>query len=285
MLAAQINIGLRSIDEGREELNLQPWGLPETSEPIMVTPTGPVPLAQAVQQAAASASASVAGSNQAEQAFRSGAASPSQVVPSQQQQAQAQQAQAAHQISQQNVQMRQESHDVNMQSQGPPQPGQQPPGPPGQQQAGQKPVPGNAQIQASPSTASAQAGNQAQSAKPGGGTPSGNAAAKQPAQNKAVVNELQALARHLNKGRPIKTWVPVHIPGHVLSGIEEDLGKGITPAEAITTLLLTADTEKLTQPPVPVPVPERGGTVDRSPVPDGWPSWLAFLEPRAESRS
>jgi 8-oxo-dGTP pyrophosphatase MutT (NUDIX family) len=47
-LVAQISAGLRSIDEGREELNLQPWGLPETSDPGWATPTGGfVPLPEA----------------------------------------------------------------------------------------------------------------------------------------------------------------------------------------------------------------------------------------------
>lgn len=49
-LVAQVGGALRSIDEAREELNLQPWGLPETSDPGWATPTGGwVPLAQAVQ--------------------------------------------------------------------------------------------------------------------------------------------------------------------------------------------------------------------------------------------
>jgi 2'-5' RNA ligase len=46
LLSAQINVGLRSIDEGREALGLQPWGLPETSDPGWGTPTGFVPLGQ-----------------------------------------------------------------------------------------------------------------------------------------------------------------------------------------------------------------------------------------------
>jgi 8-oxo-dGTP pyrophosphatase MutT (NUDIX family) len=39
MLARQVSTGLRSIDEAREELNLQPWGLPETSDPGWSTTT------------------------------------------------------------------------------------------------------------------------------------------------------------------------------------------------------------------------------------------------------
>ena len=39
-----IGSGLESIDEGRTELGHTPWGLPETSVPLILTPTGPVPL-------------------------------------------------------------------------------------------------------------------------------------------------------------------------------------------------------------------------------------------------
>lgn len=46
MLIQQIGAGLRSIDEGREELGLQPWGLPETQDPGWATGTGFVPLGQ-----------------------------------------------------------------------------------------------------------------------------------------------------------------------------------------------------------------------------------------------
>lgn len=48
-LVMQIGAGLRSIDEGREELNLQPWGLPETSDPGWATPNGWVPLVEATE--------------------------------------------------------------------------------------------------------------------------------------------------------------------------------------------------------------------------------------------
>jgi 8-oxo-dGTP pyrophosphatase MutT (NUDIX family) len=49
LLVQQIGAGLRSIDEGREELNLQPWGLPETSDPGWATPNGWVPLVEATE--------------------------------------------------------------------------------------------------------------------------------------------------------------------------------------------------------------------------------------------
>lgn len=39
MLAKQVSTGMRSIDEAREELNLQPWGMPQTSDPGWSTTT------------------------------------------------------------------------------------------------------------------------------------------------------------------------------------------------------------------------------------------------------
>lgn len=46
LLISQIGAGLRSIDEGREVIGLQPWGLPETSDPGWATVGGFVPLGQ-----------------------------------------------------------------------------------------------------------------------------------------------------------------------------------------------------------------------------------------------
>jgi hypothetical protein len=46
---------------------------------------------------------------------------------------------------------------------------------------------------------------------------------------KAVTAELEALARHLRKGRHITTWQPVHVPAYVMAVIAEDLGKGLSP--------------------------------------------------------
>lgn len=40
----KITYGLESVDEGRIDLGLPPWGLPETSVPLAWLPTGPVPL-------------------------------------------------------------------------------------------------------------------------------------------------------------------------------------------------------------------------------------------------
>lgn len=48
ILISQVGAALRSIDEAREELDLQPWGLPETSDPGWATSTGWTPLTEAI---------------------------------------------------------------------------------------------------------------------------------------------------------------------------------------------------------------------------------------------
>jgi hypothetical protein len=47
----QIQNGISSIDEVRERLDLPPWGTAETSEPVMFTSHGPVPMAEAAKEA------------------------------------------------------------------------------------------------------------------------------------------------------------------------------------------------------------------------------------------
>jgi len=46
MLAQQVQFGIRSVDEARDELELEPWGLPETSGPVFFGPQGPLPFGQ-----------------------------------------------------------------------------------------------------------------------------------------------------------------------------------------------------------------------------------------------
>jgi len=43
-LIRQVQEGKESIDQVRERLDLPSWGLPETSEPVVLTREGPVPL-------------------------------------------------------------------------------------------------------------------------------------------------------------------------------------------------------------------------------------------------
>ena len=43
----QVQNGIASIDEVRDRLDLAPWGLSETSEPVVFTAQGPVPFSMA----------------------------------------------------------------------------------------------------------------------------------------------------------------------------------------------------------------------------------------------
>lgn len=52
LLVTQVGSGLASIDEAREQLGKEPWGLPETSDPGWATPTGFIPLGQMLQSGA-----------------------------------------------------------------------------------------------------------------------------------------------------------------------------------------------------------------------------------------
>ena len=54
----------------------------------------------------------------------------------------------------------------------------------------------------------------------------GEAATGRATRHKAVASELDALRRHLRKGRMISTWEAVHLPERALSSIAEDIAKG-----------------------------------------------------------
>jgi SPP1 gp7 family putative phage head morphogenesis protein len=49
MLTEQVQYGLRSVDEARAELELQPWQLPETEGPVYFTSQGPMPFTSVPQ--------------------------------------------------------------------------------------------------------------------------------------------------------------------------------------------------------------------------------------------
>ena len=46
--------------------------------------------------------------------------------------------------------------------------------------------------------------------------------------SRAALAELEALTRHVKKGRAVSTWVPRHLPGAIMAAIDEDLRKGLT---------------------------------------------------------
>ena len=57
----QVQNGISSIDEVRERLDMAPWGLQETSEPVVFTAQGPIPFSMAPQLIAAMQGAGPAG--------------------------------------------------------------------------------------------------------------------------------------------------------------------------------------------------------------------------------
>lgn len=177
LLVTQIGAGLSSVDEAREELGKNPWGLPETQDPLWASATGVESLATALA---------------------------------------------------------------------PPAPPMLPPG------MGQPVLPGQKPQQALPpgqSKPGAQDGNAGQS--PGhdaaeAADDSASAGRTQGSPDRAAKAELEALSRHLRKGRQITTWEPRHIPGWAMASISEDIAKGLTVAQAVdiaATLVLKADAQ------------------------------------------
>ena len=180
----QIQNGVASIDEVRERLDLPPWGLQETSEPIVMTQAGPVPFSMAPQLL---------------QAQLNGGASDNSKLPA-------------------------------------PRRGTAPAKPNGSHPA--PAAPGRPDMTPAHEAASASLSRP----QPGrtGGTPSRSPVAGsrkrgegvRPTQGrlrnaKAAGFELEALKRHLRKGREITTWDPVNIDNRVLAMVAEDVAKGV----------------------------------------------------------
>ena len=196
LLVQQIGAGLASIDEARIEMGRQPWGLPITSDPGWAGQMGFTPLGQISPAGAPEPGVSPPTLPQPGGAPGGAPGGPPG---------------------------------------GPPAPGgQQPPKPPGgappPQQPGQpmprvpaagaapKPAGPGGPPAASPAHAAAQAVAQAESAHP---------------VPKAALSELDALRRHLNKGRQITTWEARNIPGAIVAAVSEDLAKGLSVDQCI----------------------------------------------------
>jgi hypothetical protein len=214
LLVEQIGAGLASIDEARVEMGRQPWGLPITSDPGWAAGTmGYTPLGQISPSGAP----------------EPGVAPPALPQPPMPGQGGQQQAQ-------------------------PPSSGQKPPA------TAQKPQPPEAPLPRVPA-AGASPQMPSLSPKPGSGESPQHEAALAAAQvahrypvpkmadggsaqkadsgtppadkYKAQISELDALRRHLNKGRQVMTWETRHIPGATLASIAEDLAKGLSADQAV----------------------------------------------------
>ena len=184
LLVQQIGGGLRSVDEGRGVLGLDPWGLPVTQDPLWASANG-VMLLGSVDP--------VTGQPAGQPA----------ALPSVQQQQQGAIGGASGQANEGQV-------------------GGKPALAQGHMPGTTHVPPGQPDRDPTPSHSAAIAG-----AAEAAAAVSGSSA-------KAALSELDALGRHVRKGRDPATWRPVHIPGHVMAVITEDLGKGLDPADVLT---------------------------------------------------
>ena len=178
MMVKQAQIGVRSVDEFRDKIGLPPWGLPESSGPVVFTPMGPIPLADAVQIASATAQ---------QKALPPGSSSSSG--------------------------------------------GKKP-------SASAKPLPGGT-VPARQRSRGGAALTPAHAASEGfmperrrGANNPGSGPAHAQASVKASLAELEALTRHLRKGREITTWEPRYLEPRVLALVSEHVAKGMTPVQA-----------------------------------------------------
>jgi SPP1 gp7 family putative phage head morphogenesis protein len=168
LLIKQVQSGLRSVDEAREQLELQPWGLDVTSGPVTMTAAGVVPFG------------ALMGSPGGDQ-------------------------------------------------KGPPTPSKVPLQQTGRQGGEAAPTPGHAAAAAANTSASR--GGRIHTPTPSAPASGSVSAEKAQLIPAAARSELDALARHLNKGRHISSWERRNIPVSVLAAFEEDLTKGLTPDE------------------------------------------------------
>lgn len=178
----QAQSGVKSIDEVRDTLGLTPWGLPETSGPVVFTTAGPLPLGEGgtdtVSDDMAAARALTPAHAGAEGAARQAItrdSPPRKAIPA-----------GASGVGRMN-------------------------GPVTQRQArrGGALAPAHATAEGAPGRS--------------GGKP----------VPKAAAAELEALARHLRKGRRITTWEREHLPEVALAVISEDLAKGMSVDQAV----------------------------------------------------
>lgn len=190
LLSNQVKVGLRSVDEAREELNLQPWGLPETSGPVYGTATGVMPFGMQLS--------TVGGQ-------------PTPVAPGQQAL-----------------------------------PGVPPKVPAVAIGSGQAAPSAASPHAETPGHAAAQ-GHAGVSGKPAGKPATAPAAppaaigakVDEPGLLKAAANELDALSRHVKKGRQISSWVPRNIAPDALARISQHMAEGLEIDDAIKVVRAT----------------------------------------------
>lgn len=196
----QIQNGISSIDEIRERLDLPPWGLPETSEPIVITQNGPIPFSQAPKLIEAMLKQGQGQGQQSSSSSSSGSKKKSPAKP------------------------RKGTSTTK------PNGSHTPPVSPSR--ADPANTPAHAAAQASLNTLRPQRGKTGGTAGRSQNAGSrkrgeGMAPTRGRLRNKAVESELDSLRRHLGKGRLISTWQPKHITNETLARIAEDMARGV----------------------------------------------------------
>ena len=187
----QVQNAIASIDEIRERLDLPPWGMKETSEPVVFTAQGPVSLETSQQLILMAAQGQT---NASGQGTNSG----------------------------QNAKTRPSQPSVRAGGQTKPN-GSHP-----------APVSPHREAPATPQHNAARGAVQSPTPRTGGTTSRSSVAGS---RKKAAASELDALKRHIRKGRSITSWEPLHITDRILGMIAEDVAKGVLLDTAIDRAL------------------------------------------------
>jgi 8-oxo-dGTP pyrophosphatase MutT (NUDIX family) len=191
----QVQNGIASIDEVRDRLDLAPWGLKETSEPVVFTAQGPIPFSMAPQLIMMAAQGQQQGSSSSSSSNSKGGKS------------------QGTNSGQRTASSRSRTSQPSVRAGGQTKPN------------GSHPAPLSPHRESvTPGHAAAQGAVQSPTPRTGG-TPSRSSVAG--SRKKAVEAELDALKRHLRKGRQITTWEPRHITDRALGQIAEDMAKGV----------------------------------------------------------
>lgn len=202
----QVQNGIASIDEVRDRLDLPPWGLQETSEPVVFTAQGPIPFSMAPQLIMA-AQQGAAGNNSGNSSQGSSKGN------NRTQSTNSGQRTSAPRTKQPAIR----------------QGGQTKPN-------GSHPAPVSPHRESLTPAHSAARGAIQSSTPRTGGTPSRSSVAG--SRKKAIASELDALKRHLRKDRnAILTWQPRHIDTVTLGGIADDMNNGVLIDKAIDKAL------------------------------------------------
>lgn len=185
----QVQNAIASIDEIRDRLDLAPWGMQETSEPVVFTAQGPIPLSMAPQLIAAAQGANQqqgsGGGNNRTQSTNSG---------------------------QRTSSSRPTAKQPAVRAGGQTKPN------------GSHPAPVSPHRESlTPAHSAASGALQSPTPRTGGSTSRSSVAGS---RKKAVEAELSSLGRHLRKGRDISTWNPVHITWGTLENVLGFLDEG-----------------------------------------------------------